>query len=106
MSVVIGGDVSKTLGEWREDDHADRPVEAAAGAFVPGYEERAAIRVGGRGENSGHLSGKPVVAVANSIGGAATCVVVAVMTEVWDDEIVAGNGVIRQVGGQLRVRTD
>src|SRR3989442_10626025 len=85
----------------REHDHADRAV--AARTLVPDDEERAVVEVGLGREDLGHLRRQPGVAIQHAITLRAGDVLVHVVAEVRDDEVVARDGVVDEVGQELRV---
>src|SRR6266404_1792846 len=87
----------------REHDHADRAV--AARTLVPGDEERAVVEVGLGREDRGHLRRQPGVAKQHAITLRAGDVLVHVVAEVRDDEVVARDRVVDEVGQELRVGT-
>src|SRR5437868_3704595 len=71
----------------------------AAFALVPGDEDHATLLVGGGIENHWHVGGQPGVAVGDGA-------IVHVVGEVRRDEVVAGDRVVSQVGGQFREGSD
>src|SRR6266481_4947831 len=85
----------------REHDHADRAV--AARTLVPGDEERAVVEVGLGREDRGHLRRQPGVAKQHAITLRAGDVLVHLVAEVRDDEVVARDRVVDEVGQELRV---
>src|SRR2546429_315364 len=83
---------------------ADRPflrvaARGAAFALVPGDKDPATLLVGGGIENQWHVGGQPGVAVGDGA-------IVHVVGEIRRDEVVAGDRVVSQVGGQFREGSD
>ena len=86
------------FGQRRKHDHTDRPV-AAVRPPIPGNEDRAMVLVGLRAQNRREVVAEPGVPRGDTAIGQA-------VAEVGGDEVVAGDGVVLQIGRELTGRSD
>src|SRR2546429_9013072 len=86
------------LGPWGEHDHTDRPL-AAVRSPIPRNEDRPIVLVGVRAQNLREVIAEPRVPRADAAIGQA-------VAEVGGDEVVAGDGIVLQIGYELTVRSD
>src|SRR6201998_2182741 len=111
-AVVVVGGIGKdpftaALGNRREDEPANRAIAEFAAVFglIPDDEQCAAFLVLVRLSNQGHILFEPSIGAQRIIGrfrgSTRRNSFMAVVAEVWRNEVIPGRGVVGQIGRQL-----
>jgi hypothetical protein len=93
-------------GEWRQDNHPNRAIRVGTvrgiRSLVPGDKDRAIGLIRRAGRDQGQFLREPRVTRLDLIGAVFWAGSVHVVAEIWNDVTVVWDGILAQVGTQLR----